>query len=253
MPDRVLYQFPISHFCEKARWNLDAKGLRYRTVDVPPGFHLLVLRRFGKRTTVPLLVDGDAVFTDSTSIAHHLDRAYPERPLLPADPTERARARELEAWFGKGAGRAVRVWMYGQLGRRDGGMVERLFRDYAAPVRRAGELLGPLLERGMRKRFGIDAEGVAKARARIDEAFDRLERETSSDPLRYLVGSALTIADVTAASLLAPLVAPPGSPWDDPRAGTPDEILRLRDELAPRPGWRWVLARYTNDRARRAS
>ena len=24
---RVLYVFPVSHYCEKTRWNLDAKGL----------------------------------------------------------------------------------------------------------------------------------------------------------------------------------------------------------------------------------
>ena len=27
--ERTLYQFSISHYCEKTRWNLDAKGLTY--------------------------------------------------------------------------------------------------------------------------------------------------------------------------------------------------------------------------------
>ena len=54
-PERTLYQFPISHYCEKTRWHLDAKGLPYVTKNLVPGVHRLVLRRsLGLRdATVP--------------------------------------------------------------------------------------------------------------------------------------------------------------------------------------------------------
>ena len=40
MTERILYQFPISHYCEKARWQLDHKGLAYRTRNLLPGLQI---------------------------------------------------------------------------------------------------------------------------------------------------------------------------------------------------------------------
>jgi hypothetical protein len=35
--ERTLYQFPISHYCEKTRWNLDAKrsSISYSMTSTP--------------------------------------------------------------------------------------------------------------------------------------------------------------------------------------------------------------------------
>jgi glutathione S-transferase len=68
-------------------------------------------------------------------------------------------------------------------------------------------------------------------------------------------GDALSIADIAAASLLSPLVAPPGSTYDskEGKAHETAAIRAFRAELSTRPGWAWVLARYKNDRNARAS
>ena len=158
------------------------------------------------------------------------------------------RARDLEAYFGSRAGRVVRTWMYGQLGEHRGGMAEALFAAYPRATRGAARVLAPLLEAGMRKKYRIDDAGIAAARAGIDEVFDRLEAETAGDPARYLVGDALSIADITAASLLGPLVAPLASPWAVMSTKAPASVLALRAELSRRPGWAWVEARYARDR-----
>ena len=42
-----------------------------------------------------MLIDGDFSVSDSSVICAYLDEAYPDRPLLPTDPKDRARAR----WF----------------------------------------------------------------------------------------------------------------------------------------------------------
>ena len=138
--DRVLYQFPISHYCEKTRWNLDAKGLSYRVANLVPGLHSLTTRRLSGAGSVPMLADGAHVVGDSAAIAAYLEHVYPERPLLPADEGARARALELEAYFGAHTGHAVRRWLYGQLGARPGGIAEVLLRDYPARVRLAGKV-----------------------------------------------------------------------------------------------------------------
>lgn len=253
-PERILYQFPVSHYCEKTRWNLDAKGLAYTEENLLPGLHQRTTRRLSGVRTVPVLVDRGHAVGDSAAIALHLDRAYPERALLPLDEADRARALELEAWFGKHAGRAVRQWMYGELVRKRGAATTVFLERYPAPLRGMSWLFAPLFELGLRKQYRLDEPGIARARATLDEVFDRLENETDRDPARYLVGGALSIADIAAASLMGPLVAPIGSPWASlrERAEVPAPIRALRAMLSTRPGWAWVEARYRDDRRPRA-
>ena len=51
---------------------------------------LLELNPYGK---VPVLVDGDTVIYESAIINEYLDEKYPDIPLMPADPSQRARIR----------------------------------------------------------------------------------------------------------------------------------------------------------------
>jgi glutathione S-transferase len=46
---------------------------------------------------VPVLIDGDLSVYDSTVIFEYLEDRYPQPPLYPADPCERARCRQAEA------------------------------------------------------------------------------------------------------------------------------------------------------------
>ncbi len=56
---RILYQFPISHYCEKTRWQLEHKGLDYRTRNLLPGPHRLRTQWLARINTLPILRDGD--------------------------------------------------------------------------------------------------------------------------------------------------------------------------------------------------
>lgn len=245
---RVLHQFPISHYCEKTRWHLDLKRLDYRLRNLLPGVHALVNRRVAGLRTVPVLVDNGKAIGDSTAIALHLEEQYPQAPLLPHDPTERARVLETAAYFDDTLGPAVRGWVYGSA-LATPGMVRRLFfRGYgSAAVRATGMLLmGGVLEREIRRMYRLDDAKVAEASRQIDEAAARIEQLTDGDPNRHLVGDGLTLADITAASLLAPLVGPPDSPWTG--VAGPAVLPVRREVLRARPVGQWVLARYANDR-----
>jgi glutathione S-transferase len=245
-PNRVIYQFPISHYCEKTRWHMDVKGLGYKLRNLLPGTHILVTRwRSGDRT-VPVLVDNGRTIGDSTTIAHYLEENYPGASLLPKSGAERARVLEVESYFDDLLGPAVRKWVYGHALATPGTVEALFFRDYSAGGRLAGRFIAPVLEREIRRLYRIDAPGIEEASREIDVAIDRLEEMIDGDPTRYLVGNSLTLADVTAAALLAPLVAPPGSPWTN--VERPEVLPPRRELLRARPAGQWVLARYANDR-----
>jgi glutathione S-transferase len=76
------------------------KGLQWETtwLDLPSGEHkkpeYLAINPVGK---VPALIDGQTIVHDSTIINEYLEDKFPQtRPLLPHDPTVRARARAFE-------------------------------------------------------------------------------------------------------------------------------------------------------------
>jgi glutathione S-transferase len=255
-PDRILYQFPISHFCEKTRWNLDAKGLPYTVENLVPGAHLLVTRRLTKgRGSVPVLVDQGVVLGDSSDIALHLERTYPSTPaLVPASGPARQRCLELEAYFDEVAGKHVRRWMYAQLFEAGTDLMPLMFGAFSSPVRLLGRGLFPVLKVLIRRQYRLTPDKVAESRVKLLEGLDRLERELEGEPSRYLVGSSLSLADLTAAALYSPLVGAEDSPYE-PRPGehVPAAVAELRADVRARPAGRWVLRLYREDRKRVAA
>ncbi|ATB31665.1 glutathione S-transferase family protein [Melittangium boletus] len=253
---RILYQFPISHFSEKSRWNLDAKGISYRVHNLIPGLHLLVTKRLTKGVsgTVPILVDEEQVIHDSTDIALYLERAYPATPaLIPSTAAERERVLELEDYFDTIVGKNVRRWVYAQL--FDGNVDVRplMFGALSPPVRLLGHAMYPLIRRTIRRQYIQTPAKVEASRVKLMEGIERLEGEIQGDPSRYLVGSSLSIADITAAALYAPMMMPEASPYAlQPGQAVPPALAEMRARLLARPAGQWFLRRYQEDRRRLA-
>jgi glutathione S-transferase len=94
----VLHQLEESPFCDKIRRALNWKRIPYRIREVSL---LEATTRFKKLSPigkVPVLEVDGRVLADSTDIAYFLEERWPDPPLLPRDPAERALCHFLEDW-----------------------------------------------------------------------------------------------------------------------------------------------------------
>lgn len=94
----TLYQFEISPFCDKIRRVLHWKGQPFQVREVSLQESLTRLRKMNPAGKLPCLEHHGRFVADSTDIAHYLEATWPEPPLLPADPTQRALCHVLEDW-----------------------------------------------------------------------------------------------------------------------------------------------------------
>jgi glutathione S-transferase len=86
----------FSPYCWRIRMALAHKGLAVETV--PWRFTEKDVLSFSGQGRVPVIRDGDAVVSDSWSIAEYLEDTYPDRPSLFGGPTGRAHARFINGW-----------------------------------------------------------------------------------------------------------------------------------------------------------
>lgn len=95
----TLYSGPLSLFARKVEIALREKGLAFERIMVPfnqtTGYdpkHPEVVALNPKKQ-VPVLNDAGLVLYDSTVILEYLEDAYPQPPLYPQNPAQRARCR----------------------------------------------------------------------------------------------------------------------------------------------------------------
>ena len=140
-----LYDFKTSPNCQRVKVVLEEKKLPYEVVPVDlrkkeqkePGY--LALNPYGK---VPAIVDGDTVLYESCIINEYLEEKYPDPPLLPGDPSLRARIRILIDYginHTDSGHQAIRQEMAKAEGERDGDALaaaKTLFIDQLRPLER---------------------------------------------------------------------------------------------------------------------
>ena len=88
----------VSPYVRKVLACLALKGLDYEIDPITPFFGDAEFARLSPLRRIPVLVHGDLVLTDSSVICAWLDEEFPDRPLLPASPADRAGARWLEEY-----------------------------------------------------------------------------------------------------------------------------------------------------------
>ena len=246
MPTRLI-TIPFSHYCEKARWALDRVGIPYTEEGHLPLFHYLPVRRAGGTRFVPIVVDGPTVIADSTDIVAWADARSPGA-LLPPDPIDRAAALQLEDDFDRELGPATRRWVYFHLLPRHD-LDHLILANVPRWERLALTATRPLAAGFLRRALRIDEAGVARSLAKIESILARIA-DLLADGRRFLVGDRFTVADLTFASLAAPILLPPayGVTLPSP-ADLPAEPRARVEAWRASPAGRFALRLYDTERA----
>jgi glutathione S-transferase len=247
----VLHHLKVSNYNEKARWALDYKGVPHVRRASIPGRHRKLARELSGGTTFPVLVTGGTAIGDSTRIIEALEERYPEPPLYPADPGERRRALELEEFFDEELGPYTRMLLIHHI-LPDARLFLGVFvPDAAGPRLALARVQFPLLRPRIAKGFGTnDPRNVSNAFEKLRAAGERFQAELQ--PNGYLVGDRFTVADLTAASLVAPVAAPEGFPYPQPQRDHP-LAAPVRDVLAESGLLAWTREMYARERRKSAA
>jgi glutathione S-transferase len=241
----VLWQFRQSHFNEKIRWALDWKGIPHVRRSVLPGPHVPVMLWLTGQKQVPVLILDGRPVTDSTAIIAALEARNPDPPLYPSDPALRERALALEDFFDCELGPHMRrAFFHAVLPDTDfaAALLATGFGPVAQTLYRAAF---PAVRAIMRLDLRIDDAGAERSRAKIAAALDRIAAELG--PQGYLVGDRFSVADLTAAALLYPIVQPPEHPYQAP-SPMPAAAEVFRASFANHPAFRWARDLYRRHR-----
>ncbi|MGO9838808.1 MAG: glutathione S-transferase family protein [Polyangiaceae bacterium] len=148
-----LFEHPLSPYARKVKIVLYEKGIPFERVYVAPltlratdaGFDAFAAA--SPRLEVPCIVDGDFRCFDSTIIVDYLDEKWPDPPMLPAKPEDRARARMVEELCDT----AIEAINWGMMEirffkRAEGAQAEQMIARAGTQLERIWDYLDPQLE-----------------------------------------------------------------------------------------------------------
>jgi glutathione S-transferase len=244
--DVVLHQFQGSHYNEKVRWALDWKGVAHVRASYLPGPHVVPIRRLSGQTATPVLLLDRQVVAGSAGILEALERRFPARPLLPADPALRQRALAIQRHFDEEVGPAARTAIFSVLLDEPDYLCRIFARGKPALVRSGYRASLPLVRPLVARANGVTgAAQVERAFERTRQALDFVAKEVGASG--QLVGDAFTLADLAGAALLAILTDPPHPDMAFPKP-VPERVAAFHARWASHPTTRWVLEQYARHR-----
>ena len=246
LPLPKLYIFPISHYCEKARWALDYLNVDYDLHCVAPGVHADLATKLGtKETSLPILVSDKGAIQGSQEIIEWAENhSCNGRSLTPVDlPT----ALDIESRLNEVLGVHVRRMYYSEALVEHPQTVLPMFADYLADedaqfVRDAWEFIAA----AMVERMDLGADQGQESRHIVLEHLDWLDA-LLDDGRSYLVGECFSRVDLGAAALLAPLVMAPEHPTYS-GLQVPPRIAQDITDWQQRPVSQYVASMYRQHR-----
>lgn len=200
----VLYGINLSTFTRKVRLALAEKGIEYRLEAASMGSEKIrALHPLGK---IPVIEDRAAVIPDSSVIIAYLERAYPQRPLYPAEARDLGRALWLEEY------------------------ADTRLREATVPF------FSEYVVRPLFQGKPTDEQAVQRAVPARDECFGYLEQEIAGQD--FAIGGRLSVADIAIGAQLVTYCQGAG----ELLAGRWPALARYFGGLCARPAWASVLA-----------
>jgi glutathione S-transferase len=178
----ILYDAARCPYCARVRLVLAEKGLAYDAVDIDLDDRPAWLYGKNPLGKVPVLEEeGGLVLPESAVIMEYLEERFPEPPLWPADPAERALGRLLVEQFDWRLGDAYYAMRRGETGAE--GELTRRLEELDALLEERPYLSGP--EFGLadvaffpwlpraRTRFGVEIDSYPSLAAWLDRLAER--------------------------------------------------------------------------------
>jgi len=243
--DLALHMFPSSHYNEKARWALDWKELAHRRIPYLPGPHALQIQRLSGQTATPVLVMDGRAIAGSARIIEELEREFPARPLHPGDPALRERALGVQRRFDDEVGPAVRTVVFSVMIDELNYLRDVFTKGQPALKRTLYRAALPLVKPLIARANAVTAENVPRALARTERALEEAARLVG--PSGQIAGDAFSVADLTVASLLAPL-SPPAHPDMARPARVPARMQELYARFESHAALQWLREQYAKHR-----
>jgi len=192
----ILYDFGNSVCCQKVRITLCAKRLEWEAIGVDlfkaaqydPNY-----LKLNPKGVVPTLVHDGRPVIESTLICEYIDAAFPQPPLIPADPWLQSRMRLWSKMVDEGLFEGVTEISFSAMFReRMKAMPEetrqKRFRNIGDP-RRTDRFTSTY-------ELGVQSPFVAHAVAAYERAFKHLEDALGESGGPWILGSDPTLADI---------------------------------------------------------
>jgi len=243
-----LYIFVHSHFCEKGRWALNHFDIDFEPTYLTPGMHVVFAKKLKlPDSTLPILVvDGEVVQGSGNIIdwAEHQSN-NPEKSLVPSEGLDKCL--ELEKRLDDRAGVHVRRLYYSEALIEYPAQVHQIFsKDLTfinkMVLRGSWGIVRKLMIKGM----DLGAEQREESKTIIEQELDWLD-DMLSDGRQFLIGDKFSRADLTAASLLSPIVRPKEHPVYNEVQMKPKMVSDM-EKWSGRPSIKWVWNIYRDYR-----
>ncbi len=195
-----LYHSAYSTCSQKVRLTLAEKGLAFtshalsfaKQDQLKPDY-----LKINPNGVVPTLVHDEAVITESSAIVEYLDEVFPDPPLMPTGPLERARARAWLRFMEEVPTKAVRIPSF-----------QKVFLPSLRLIKGKRAFSEDTAKRTLRQGFygkmnagkGFAPYEIAEADHHLQMTVDRIEASLAEAP--WIMGDQLTLVDLTMAPLM---------------------------------------------------
>lgn len=209
-----LIDFPVSHYCEKAKWALEYVGISFMEEHYAPVLHRFMFKIYQfEGTSVPIYIYKDEegkrnTLKDSSDIVLYANsNTKNNKKLLPDDNELIQDINNLEKLFDEKLGPATRMIAYYYI-LDDTNLATNLFTTGISTTQALVVKYNYfIIKRVMKQFLSISEQGYIKALKDVDEIFKIVE-DKLYDGRKYIAGENLSIADITFASLASPILIP---------------------------------------------